>query len=102
MFRAHGTTSDPGLPLGSLPPSATATAAALDAALDASLAARGKTQRTISFGGRWDLFSNGALKLQFDRTHHGAGSAGSLVNLQPGFQPGGKVDVISANFSFVY
>jgi hypothetical protein len=101
-MRGHATTSDPGLAVGSLPPGAAASAAALNAALDASLLAQAKTQSTVSLGVRWDLVKNGAVTFQFDRIHLGAGSAGSLVNLQPGFQRGGKLDLVTANFSFVY
>jgi len=59
-------------------------------------------QKTLSFGGRWDFAKNAALKLQYDRTRLGAGSSGALINLQPGFQPGGEFTVFSAAIDFVF
>jgi hypothetical protein len=59
-------------------------------------------QKTVSIGGRWDFARNAALKLQLDRTHLGAGSSGALINVQPGFQPGGKFTVFSAAIDFVF
>jgi len=85
--------SDPGL---AAPP-----AAGLNAALNAILGQK-VVQNTVSIGGRWELTRNAALKLQFDHTRIGAGSAGVLTNLQPGFQRGGKVNVISATVDFVF
>jgi hypothetical protein len=93
--------SDPGLSLSSLPPSQVGTAAGLNAALNALLG-RKVIQSTISAGGRWELTRNAAVKLQFDHTRIGDGSPGILTNLQPGFEPGGEVDVISATIDFVF
>jgi hypothetical protein len=45
---------------------------------------------------------NADIKLQFDHTRIGAGSRGSLINTQPGFQRGGNVNVFSATFDFVF
>ncbi len=59
-------------------------------------------QNTLSIGGRWDFMSNAALKLQYDHTDIGAGSSGVLINLQPGYQTGGKVNVFSATIDFVF
>jgi hypothetical protein len=59
-------------------------------------------QSTLSIGGRWDFMRNAALKLQYDHTRIGVGSSGVLTNLQPGFQSGGKVNVISATIDFVF
>ncbi|MDX1808962.1 MAG: porin [Sulfurospirillaceae bacterium] len=85
--------SDPGL--------ATPAATGLNMALNGIL--RTKTvQNTVSIGGRWDFMTNAALKLQYDHTSIGAGSNGLLINTQPGFQPGGNVNVFSATIEFVF
>lgn len=85
--------SDPGL--------AAPGAAGLNAALNSILSTK-PVQDTVSIGGRWDFMKNADLKLQFDHTDIGAGSSGVLSNLQPGFQPGGKVNVFSATLDFVF
>jgi hypothetical protein len=46
--------------------------------------------------------SNVALKLQYDHMNLGAGSAGVLGNIQPGFQPGGTAHLLSASLDFVW
>ena len=93
--------SDPGLSLSSLPPPLVASAAGLNAALNSLLRTK-IAQNTFSIGGRWELTRNVAFKLQYDHTRIGAGSTGGLTNLQPGFQPGGKLNVISAALNFVF
>jgi hypothetical protein len=97
----NSNTSDPGLTVSALPPSLAGPAGSLNAALNMLLAASA-VQHTVSVGGRWDFMTNTAFKLQLDHTQHGAGSAGTLSNLQPGFQPGGKVDVFSVTIDFVF
>jgi hypothetical protein len=99
--RADSARSDPGLTLSTLPPFLAAPAAALNAGLNASLGMI-PVQKTLSAGGRWDFAKNAALKLQFDHTQLGAGSAGTLINLQPGFRPGGRFDVLSVTVDIVF
>jgi hypothetical protein len=99
--KADSNTSDPGLTVAALPPFLQGTAAGLNAALNSALGTIA-VQKTVSIGGRWDFAQNTALKLQFDHTRLGAGSAGTLINLQPGFQPGGKFTVFSAAIDFVF
>ncbi len=99
--KANSNRSDPGLTLAGLPPDAAGAAAALNAALNAVLGAI-PVQQSISAGGRWDFRKNMALKLQYDRLDLGAGSAGVLGNLQPGFQPGGAVHLFSTTVDFVW
>jgi predicted porin len=94
-------TSDPGLATAGLPPALAGAAAALNGGLNAALG-RNPLQDTVSVGGRWDFSKSAALKLQFDHTRFGAGSAGVLRNVQPGFQTGGKVNVFSASVDFVF
>jgi predicted porin len=76
-------------------------ATAKAAALNALLATTG-AQNTISVGSRWDVMKNVDLKLQYDHIDLGAGSAGTLINVQPGFQPGGTVNVFSITIDFVW
>lgn len=94
-------TSDPGLDLASLPPDLAAAAAGLNGALNVLLASA-PSQRTISLGARWDFMRNFDAKLQLDHSHLGSGSPGLLVNLRPGFQPGGTVNLLSATIDFVF
>ena len=42
------------------------------------------------------------LKLQYDRINLGAGSAGTLINVQPGFQRGGTVNLLTIAIDFVW
>jgi hypothetical protein len=93
--------SDPGLTVSALPPFLAGPAAALNAALNTTLASS-PVQQTISVGGRWDFAKNAAFKLQADHIRLGAGSSGTLINVQPDFQPGGKVNVFSATIDFVF
>ena len=93
--------SDPGLDLSVLPPPLVGTAAGLNAALNGLLSQK-TVQDTVSIGGRWEWTRSAAVKLQFDHTRIGAGSLGFLTNHQPGFQSGGKVNLISATLDFVF
>ncbi len=99
--KADSNTSDPGLTLVGLPPQLAGPAAGLNAALNGILGAL-PVQQAIATGGRWDFMKNVALKLQYDRIDLGAGSAGVLGNVQPGFQPGGTVHLLSATIDFVW
>jgi hypothetical protein len=93
--------SDPGLTVSALPPFLSGPAMGLNGALN-SILGSAPDQRTISVGGRWDLMKDVALKLQFDHSRLGAGSSGVLINVQPGFQPGGTVNLITAAIDFVF
>ncbi len=98
--KADSNTSDPGLSVAALPPSLAGTAAGLNAGLNMALETIA-VQRTVSVGTRWDFMKNFDLKLQFDHTRLGAGSAGALINVQPDFQRGGTVNLFSAAIDFV-
>lgn len=91
--KVKSNTSDPGIAAG--------VANGLNDALNALLGLA-TVQNTISVGGRWDFAKNADLKLQYDHTRIGAGSPGLLINTQPAFQPGGKVNVFSATVDFVF
>jgi predicted porin len=99
--KADSNTSDPGLTLSGLPPFLAGPAAGLNAGLNAALGSK-PAQKTVSIGARWDFAKNADFKLQLDHTRLGAGSAGTLINVQPGFQPGGKVNVLSVSIDFVF
>jgi hypothetical protein len=99
--QADGNTSDPGLSLTGLPPAFAGAAAGLNAGLNTILA-QIPVQRSVSVGARWDFISNVALKVQLDHDDLGAGSPGTLGNLQPGFSPGGSLNVFSATIDFVW
>jgi hypothetical protein len=93
--------SDPGLTLTGLPPALAGFAAGLNAGLNAVLESI-PAQSTVSLGVRWDFMKNLDLKLQADHTRLGADSAGTLINLQPGFRLGSTVNLFSAAVNFVY
>lgn len=99
--RADSNTSDPGLNAAAFPPELAPTIAGLNAGLNAILRSI-PVQKTSSIGGRWDFRKDAALKLQYEHIRLGTGSAGTLINTQPGFRPGGAVNVFSAAVDFVF
>jgi hypothetical protein len=101
QVKADSNRSDPGLTVSALPPSLGGPATGLNAVLNSVLGSIA-VQNTVSVGGRWDFAKSAALKLQLDHINLGAGSAGTLVDLQPGFQPGGKLNVVSVTIDFVF
>jgi hypothetical protein len=100
-LKANSNTSDPGLNISTLPPYLAGPAVGLNAALNAVLGSIA-VQSTTSAGVRWDFIRNVDLKLQYDHTRLGAGSPGTLINLQPGFQPGGIVNLFSFAVDFLW
>jgi len=98
---ADSNRSDPGLTVSALPPFLAGPATGLNAGLNALLNSIA-VQRTLTVGARWDFMRNVDLKLQFDHTRLGADSAGSLINVQPGFRPGGSVNLFSVAIDFVF
>ena len=94
--------SDPGLTIAAVPAALAGPAAGLNAALDSILSSAKPAKNTLSIGGRWDFMKKADLKLQYDHTRTNAGSTGGLTNIQPGFQLGGRVNVISAAVDFVF
>lgn len=99
--RAGSNTFDPGLTLSTLPPYLAGPATVLNAGLNAILGSAA-VQNTISVGARWDVMKNIDLKMQYDHIDLGSGSAGTLVNVQPGFQRGGAVSLFSVAIDFVW
>jgi predicted porin len=98
--RKLANTSDPGLDVSSLPPALQGFAFGLNAGLDAFL--KPNDYDTWTLGTRWDFAESVALKLQLDHMRLDAGSNANLINLQPGYAPGGKVNVFSATIDFVF
>lgn len=99
--RTESDRNDPGLDAGAYPPPLAEIAADLNAALN-GLLALSPAQSTVSIGVRWDFMKNLDLKLQFDHSRLGAGSAGNLGNIQPGFRPGGSYDLVSIAADIVF
>jgi hypothetical protein len=99
--RADSNTVDPGLTLSTLPPYLAGPASVLNGGLNAILGSAA-VQNTISVGARWDVMKNIDLKMQYDHIDLGSASAGTLVNVQPGFQRGGAVNLFSIAIDFVW
>ena len=101
QIKVDSNTSDPGVDLALLPPQVQPLAAQANFILNQQLA-NFPDQKTVSLGVRWDFAKSAALKLQWDRVEMGAGSKGTFGNVQPGFQPGRTVRVVSAAVDFVF
>jgi opacity protein-like surface antigen len=99
-LKGNSNTYEPGLNVADLPPNLAGPASALNKELTALLAIQ--AQNTLSAGLRWDLLKNVDLKLQYDHTRLGKGSAGLLKNEQPGFQVGGTLDILSVAIDFIW
>jgi hypothetical protein len=91
----------PGLNIAALPAYLAPAAAALNTDLNQALNSR-PDQYTLSIGVRWDFMKNFDLKLQLDRINLGAGSAGTLINAQPGFPLGSTIFLFSSVVDFVF
>ena len=99
--KANSSTSDPGLDISALPANLAGRAVGLNAALNGILGST-PVQHTISVGARWDFMRDTDFKLQYDRIELGAGSPGTLSNLQPSFRGGGCVNLVSITIDFVF
>lgn len=99
--RVTSNTSEPGLSLAGLPPPLAAQAGELNSALNLLLNSSAR-QKSLSLGVRWDFANSTALKLQWDHLDLDEGSAGVLINRQPGFEPGGSVNLFSIAVDFVF
>jgi hypothetical protein len=93
--------SHPGLTVSAYPPALAGVATALNAGLNDILSGN-PSQDTFSIGARWDFAQNLDLKLQVDHSRLGPGSAGSLGNIQPGFEPGGSYTLVSIAVDIVF
>ncbi len=93
--------SDPGLDVSTLPPFLVEPALELNAGLNSILSQK-VVENTISIGGRWDVATNVALKVQFEHLRIGDGSIGIVVKPQPDYPLGGNINVFSATIDFVF
>lgn len=101
VSRTNTPTRIAGLDLGGQPPQLAGAGLLLNAGLNQVLATIPQ-QRSITAGVRWDLRANYALKLQYDRYTPRDGSNGTFINVQPGFQSGHSIGVVSASVDFVF
>jgi hypothetical protein len=99
--RAPGSTAGTGLALDGLPPALAAQVAAVNGGLD-NLLATASQQSSTAAGIRWDLRTDLALKLQYDRVKPLAGSRGTLINPTPAFRSERAFHVASVALDFVY
>ena len=90
------------LDLSTLPPSLVFFGGALNQALLEFQATTSPVQDSISVGLRWEVNRRVAFSAQLDHSNMKKGSTGYLTNLQPGFEPGGSLNLISASLSFVF
>jgi opacity protein-like surface antigen len=89
-----------GIPLAGLPLEVAGMGAAINGIIESFGA--DTSQQTFSLGLRWDFMSSMALKAQYDYVDLDRNSKGMLVNMQPGFKPGGNVNVISIALDYVF
>lgn len=99
--KAESPVSEPGLSLNGLPPFLIGPVIALNGANNALLNSIPQ-QKTLAVGTRWDFMKNTALKIQYEHTRIDDESAGPLQNLQPGYKPGGHINLLSATIDFVF
>jgi len=99
--RTLSETSSAGLTTSTLPPDLAGAATGLNGALNTILASS-SSQQTLSVGVRWDFTKNMDAKLQYDHTRLGSSASGPLINLQPGFEPGGTFSLLSLAVDFVF
>ncbi|MES2299758.1 MAG: porin [Pseudomonadota bacterium] len=99
--KSRSAMSDAGLPLAGLPPPVAAAAGYLNGQLNVLLGTVA-VQNTSTVGLRWDCMRNAALKVQYDRVRPQDGMASMLINIQPGFEKGRTINVLSAVLDFVF
>lgn len=59
-------------------------------------------QHSLTAGLRWDVASNSAIKLQYERLMPVSDSRGTLINPQPAFRSGHAIGVLSVAVDFVF
>jgi len=103
LAEVNGDTPDePGLSTTGMPPSLVSTVDQMNQGLNALLSQTSAAQKSITAGIRWDFHPSAALKLQYQHIDIDNKSAGRLGNIQPGFTPGGSVNVFSTAIDFVF
>lgn len=94
-------TSEPGLTAGLYPSPFAEGARLLNGVLNEFLSS-GMQQESITVGTRWDFRPGMALTAQYDRIDMRSGSSGGLINQQPEFTPGGRINLFSLALDFVF
>lgn len=92
---------DYAVPLAGLPPPAVALGATFNGIIR-NFTDANASQQSIALGVRWDLRSSFALTAQFDHIALDDGSVGQLANFQPGFRPGGNLNLLSITLDYVF
>jgi hypothetical protein len=93
--------NEAGIPLSGLPPQLAGLGGVINGIFN-GLVNVDTSQQTLSLGVRWDFARKFALKGQYDHIDLDRGSVGLLANLQPGFVPGGSLNVISIAVDYVF
>lgn len=101
QVKANSNTSDPGLPTTGLPPPVAGEVMALNQGLNELLDSIA-VQKSVAIGVRWDVMKNVAFKAEYEAIQLGADSEGNLVNTQPDFIGGGRVNILSVLVDFVF
>ena len=66
------------------------------------LLSSGMQQDSLTVGARWDFRPSMALTAQYDHIDMRSGSSGGLINQQPEFTPGGRINLFSLALDFVF
>ncbi|MBT2774951.1 porin [Halomonas sp. ISL-60] len=94
-------TSEPGLNTALYPSPYAEGAQLLNGVLNEILSS-GMQQDSITLGARWDFRPGMALTAQYDHIDMRSGSSGGLINQQPEFTPGGRINLFSLALDFVF
>lgn len=101
LARPDSAIYDAGLPLAGYAGAAQVRRAQLNAGLNYLLATI-PYQHNLTTGVRWEVASNYALKLQYERLMPVTGTRGTLIHTQPGFRAGHAIGVLSVALDFVF
>ena len=94
-------TSEPGLNASLYPPPLAEGTQLLNGILNGLLSNRIQ-QDSLTVGARWDFRPGMALTAQYDHIDIRSGTSGGLINQQPGFTPGGRINLFSLALDFVF
>lgn len=93
--------SEPGLNAALYPPPFAEGAQLLNGVLN-ELLSSGIQQESLTVGARWDFRLGMALTAQYDYIDMRSGSSGGLINQQPEFTPGERINLFSLALDFVF
>ena len=99
--KSNEATHSDGVDATRLPPQLAPVAGYLDQQLN-GLLSNIAVQHSVSAGLRWDVSKDWDVKVQYDRLLPQGGSSGTLINVQPGFQSGHPIQVLSLALDFVF